>query len=284
MIQYFLYRIAQFLVTSLPLGASYWIADRLADLHFSFSVKSRRQVFKNLQWIYDGVFFSNEKARTVFHNFGRYLVDFLSVTRIPREVFFKRMPIEGLEHIQGALEEGRGVVAVTAHFGNWEWGGIGLALLGYPVHAIALTHSNPAVNQFFVHQRMQKGVHVIPIQDSLRRASKLLNQNEVILMATDRDVSNHGIPISFLGRQVFFPHGPAALARRCQSPLVVGIVIREKKGFFRFVFEPPIEPEKTKDIATDLQRMTQKMASLLETYIRRFPTQWFLFQGLREVP
>lgn len=284
MFQYLLYRLTHVLVNHLPLSLSYWIGDRIADLHFIFSIKSRRQIVQNFRWVYNThPKATHREVREVFQNFGEYLVDFLRLSRLEQSDFFKCVEVKGLEHIQSALEKGRGVIGITAHFGNWEWGGVSLSLQGYPVHALALDHRNHRVNQFFLMQRAKKRVHTIPMTDSIWRVVQYLAKNEVLLLVADRDFSNNGIPVTFLGRKVYFPRGPAALSRRCGSPLVVGFVIRQKRGFFKLVFEPPIETEKTKDYSGDLQKTTQKIAVLLEDYIRRYPTQWFLFQGAREV-
>ena len=285
MLEYFLYRLAQGLVSVLPLGLSYWIAGRIADLHFFFSHKSRRQVFKNLHWIYDGrpLRDSSQKAREVFHHFAEYLVDFLRLSDMGEEEFLTRVHVTGLEYVQGGLKKGKGLIAVTAHFGNWEWGGVELSLLGYPVHALALAHRNRLVNQFFIQQRNQKGIHVVSKDRDIWKITEHLGKNELLVLVTDRDFSNNGIPVSFLGRNVYFPRGPAALSRRCGSPLVVGFVIRERKDTFHLVFEPPIAIEKTENLSEDLQQMTQTLALRFENTIRRYPTQWLLFEGLREV-
>ena len=192
--------------------------------------------------------------------------------------------VEGLEHVEKAFQNGKGVIGITAHFGNWEWGGVGLSLLGFPVHALVLNHKNSRVNQFFVRQRAQKGIHVVPLNHSIWETVQHLTKNEMLLLVADREFSNNGIPVSFLNRKVFFPRGPAALSRRCGSPLVVGFVIRQGKASFRLVFKKPIYVKKTRDPSQDLQRTTQKVATLLEETIRRYPTQWFLFQGFRELP
>ncbi len=286
MVQYLLYRITRFVVNHVPLDLSYWIADRVADLHFAFSGKSRRQVLTNLRLLRDEKSLpENQAARQVFQNFGKQIVDFLRLSQIDRKRFLDAVEIEGLEHIQNSLRQGKGVIGVTAHFGNWEWGAAGLSLLGFPVHALVLHQSNRRVNELFNNERSGKGIHVIPMTKSVSVwdvASTLAKRNEILLLAADRDISSNGVPVSFLGRDFYLPRGPAALSRRCGSPLIVGFVVRHAKGCFRLTFAPPVEVERTKNPICDIQRMTQKVANIMEAVIRRYPTQWFLFEGLRE--
>ncbi|MFH1857685.1 MAG: lysophospholipid acyltransferase family protein [Candidatus Omnitrophota bacterium] len=285
MIQYLLYQFAHALLTRLPLRFSYWISDRVADLHFVFSLNSRRQILKNFYWILGRRERHDErKAREVFRNFGKNLVDFLCLSCIDKEAFFRRVRVKGLHYVSQTLSCGKGAIGVTAHLGNWEWGGVGLSLLGFPVHALVLSQQNRWVNQFFINQRVRKGVQVIDLTDSIWKVIQRLDKNEMILLVTDREISNNGIPVSFLGRKVYFPRGPAALSRRCGSPLVFGFMVRRENGFFDLEFQVPIEPIRTHDPSSDLERMTQQMASIIEVAVRRYPTQWFHFQGLREVP
>ncbi|MBI4436976.1 MAG: lysophospholipid acyltransferase family protein [Candidatus Omnitrophica bacterium] len=280
MFHYFLYRIAYELVLRLPLRFSYWIADCVADLHLLFSFKSRRQVLQNLYWIYDGGKRPGfREARDVFHHFGRHLVDFLRLPKVDHEEFSRVVEIVGLEHIEKAFQKGKGVIGVTAHFGNWEWGGVGLAMLGYPVSAVVLHHESQWVNRFFMDQRRKKGLHVIPMDHSIWTLIQRLTRNEMVLLVGDRDFSKNGISLSFLGRRVSFPRGPAALSLRCGSPLIVGVVIRLPHGLYRLIFEAPIEPTRTDDFSSDLLSTTQQIASHLESYIRRYPTQWLIFQN-----
>jgi len=279
MFQYLLYQIAQFLVTRLPLRASYWLADKISDLHFIFSSKSRGNVVRSLHWVYNGkVVDVRQEAREVYRNFGKYLADFLQLSSLSDRAILDRLEVQGLDHIQQAFQEKRGVIAVTAHFGNWEWGAVGLSLMGYPVHALALSHENHRVNQFFVNQRKEKGVHVIPMRSSIWKVIHCLNQNEMLLLVGDRETSGNGIPVQFFGRPVYFPHGAAALSKRCGSPIVIGFMVRKPGGRFSLVFEPPIVPKKQQDLKT----ITQEVASRLEKTIRQYPTQWFSFQGMRE--
>ena len=68
-------------------------------------------------------------TRRIFRNFGHYLAEFLSPHwRIKR--WFRDIPSEGMDILDTAYRQKRGVVLVTAHLGNWEVGGMAIATVG----------------------------------------------------------------------------------------------------------------------------------------------------------
>ena len=273
------YRLAQSISLFFP-GVSYFIADCLADAHFIFSHRDRNSVIQNLRTIYGpvGKRELRREARKVFHQFGRYLVEFLRFPVLDRQAFSKGVEVEGLEHLESALKRGKGVIGVSAHYGNWELGAAGLSLLGYPIHAVVLAHSNPAVNRFFIQMRVQKRIRVIPIGQPVWETLDCLSKNEILLMAGDRDFSANGVEIFFFNRPSHFPKGPAALSLRSGSPVVIAFLVREEDGRLRLFFEPPIFPKEDGSFRENLLSMTQEIAHRLEQQIRKDPSQWVIFE------
>ncbi len=160
MLLYLLYLAAKFLMVSLPEPIKYWIALRVADLYLIFNKKYREAVIHNLRNIpspKDGF----QYAKNVFHNFAKYLADFLFISKLNKYNWRKWVKIVNKEYFDNAYKEGKGIIALTAHIGNWELGGIILSLMGYPISAVVLPQSNKAVDNIFVRQRQSKGLKPI---------------------------------------------------------------------------------------------------------------------------
>jgi len=277
--EFFLYYLSQWVFLFLPIGVSYFIADRIGDGHFLFAHKDRDSVLHNLKVICGeiGERRLRARARKVFQYFGRYLVEFLRLPRLNRRTFLKSVSVEGLEHLDAALARGKGAIGVSAHFGNWELGAAGLALLGYRTNVIVLDHPNPAVNRLFIRMRQQKGLRVLSPRQPVWETLACLSRNEILLMAGDRDFADNGVEVSFFQHAVVFPKGPAALSLRSGSPLIITFVVRES-GRLRFFFEPPIFPKRTGPFRERVLSMTQEIAHRLEKQIQMTPSQWFIFQ------
>jgi len=275
---YILYRMAQLLVTILPIKAAYGLATAIADLHFMISKKDKDLIVNNLKKIYN----KNEEelrryARAIIRNFAKYLVEFLRFAKMGRDYIERHVKIEGLDNLRKALELKRGAIAFSAHLGNWEWGAAILAQLGFPINVIALAHKDKNVNNFFVNQRTIKGVKNIPLGGSVRKSLQLLSKNEIIGILSDRDFSNNSIPVDFFTRTAFMPVGIGVLAIKARCPLIPVIIVRQKGGNYKLLIDKPVEYTISGNKENDIKTIIQKSVKAIEKYIRLYPEQWFVF-------
>lgn len=284
MLNFILYQIGQRLTVILPLWFSYGLAVFLADLHRLFSAVDRAAVRDNLKVVLPGADDKLIKVYTkeLFRNFAKYLVDFFRFEYIDREYIRQKVVIEGLDIIDSAFSKGCGVIVVSAHIGNWELAGIAMALLGYPITCVALTHRNKAIDNFFINQRQRKGMEVIPLEKAAFRCLQALKKNMIIALVGDRDFSQSGVTIDFFGVPTFIPKGPAAFSLRTGAPLIVGIIIRRPDDTFKFTYEGPLEIEKTGDEEQDIKKLSQMYLRIIEKHIKDYPGQWLMFRRFWE--
>ncbi|MFA5145793.1 MAG: lysophospholipid acyltransferase family protein [Candidatus Omnitrophota bacterium] len=285
MIFYAIYRFARFLAMNLPLGLSYGLACVLADIKHLLSRRDRRAVIENLRVVTDGTCDDaglNEMTRQVFRNFGKYLVDFFRFAKVDDNYIRKFVRIDGLANLSEALSRGKGVILLSAHLGSWELGGCIISSIGYPLNAVALTHQDRMVNDFFMRQRMLGKVRPIEIGLSLRECYRVLKKNGLVALLGDRDFTKNGTPVAFFGKKALIPRGPSVFAARIGSAIVPTFMIREEDDTFRLVFETPIYPESRDDEGETLMMLTRRYLSVVESYIRRFPVQWYAFRRIWE--
>ena len=159
-IKSFSYRLAQRLSVLLPSRSAFQVAEHLADLQWRTSAKDRQAVQHNLSLILGTpIQAGSPLVREVFRNFGRYLVEFFSIHRVPHPA----VTLEGFEHLTGAVRSRRGAIAMTAHFGNWELAAVMLRRHGMPISAIALPHNDLGMDRLFTQQRARCGIATIPL-------------------------------------------------------------------------------------------------------------------------
>lgn len=278
MFYYFLYRIGLLLALALPLKIAYGLSLILADMRYIFFVRDRRVVKKNLEVVLGKV---NKKklsyeSRWVFRNFAKYLVDFFRFSKLDKNFIDKFVSIEGKRYLDEALSNGKGVIVVTAHLGNWELGGVIAALLGYPLNVIALSHTNRKVDNLFIQQRSMKGINVIPLGFGLRKCFRALSRNEIVALLGDRDFSGQGINLDFFGKKAVVPRGPATFSIKSGAPIVPGFMIRGKGNKFKLIFEPMLSSTLTGDLDLDTEIITKEILKILEKYIKKYPSQWFM--------
>jgi lauroyl/myristoyl acyltransferase len=277
---YILYRIGEFLSLCLPLKLCYKIAIVISDVRAIFAPQDRRQVQGNLKAIFPEK--SDKEIREIrirmFRNFAKYLVDFFRFSIIDKEYISEHIQLQNLDYFDQVLKDGRGAIAVTAHLGNWELGGIMIALLGYPFWAVALVHKDKRVNAFFNAQRESKGMRVIPFGRAARQCLQVLAKNEILALAGDRDFTGKGVIVDFFGRPTLLPLGPAVFAQKTKAPIIRGFMVRNKDDTFTLKMERPIEFLSSGNDQDDVLALVKQYKVIIEDYIRKYPDQWYMFR------
>lgn len=280
MLNYCIYRFGQFIALILPLKIVYAIAVFLADLHYFISSGDRRSVKANLR-----VIFADKPdrqlskiSRQVFRNFAKYLVDFFRFEKLDISYLEKNIKLENIHYFDEALSRGKGVIVLTAHLGNWELGGVAIALLGYPFWVVALPHKDKKVDLFFNTQRNRKGVNVVSMGKAVRSCLAEIRKNHMVALVGDRDFTEKGIIIDFFGKPTRFPEGPAALSLMTGASIVPGFMFRNPDDSFTLRIEKPVEFSPSFDRAKDLAGLVTAYKNIFEDYIRRFPDQWYIFR------
>lgn len=275
---YWSFWLAERLANGLPSGSAFRCAERLADVQWQLSAKDRSAVAANLSLVLgQPVSERSTLVRDVFRNFGRYLVEFFTFHRVSEP----QITLEGYEHLVDARRGGHGVIAITAHVGNWELAGGVLCRQGMPLTAVALPHHDPRLNRLFNRQRARFGVRVLPLGAvAARHSLQALRAGHLLGVLCDRAFTSDGVPVMFCGREVTFPHGPALLSLRSRTPAVPTFLVREDQWTFRLCIEPPIWPHPEGSPAASVRSLTQRYAAVLERYLKRFPSQWLMFQPI----
>jgi KDO2-lipid IV(A) lauroyltransferase len=273
---YYLFLIGKFLSLTFPREFCYFVAKIIASLYFYFSKKDREVLNYNLSLIVKDKKKLKKCIREVFINFSYYLVDFFWYSKLNKEFIKKYVKITGLEHIEEALKRKKGVIAITAHLGNYELGGAITSLLGYPLYAVALPHKDKRVDNFFNSQRKRVGLKIIPTGGAtIKRCISVLRKGEILALLGDRDFSRSGIKIEMFSSYAFLPKGVAFFSLKTKSTVIPSFLIREEKKFYHLIFEKPIfsqdEDLKEKDII-------EKYAKVLEKYLEKYPQQWYMFE------
>jgi KDO2-lipid IV(A) lauroyltransferase len=254
----------------------------MANIHYFLGYRERRAVTENLKTVLDKHSRDKEldaKARDVFSNFAKYLVDFFRFEKMDAEYVKKFIKLEGISNIDEALKYGKGVVMLSAHLGNWELGGFVLGTIGYPINAVVLTHQNTKVNNFFKNQRSMGKMGSIEFGASLRGCYKTLKENKLLALLGDRDFSNSGLSVLFCGKPAIMPKGPAALSYRTGAAIVPSFITRNSDDTFTFAFEKPILPDVAGDEDGAIRKIMSRYLPIIESYVKRYPGQWYVFRN-----
>jgi KDO2-lipid IV(A) lauroyltransferase len=237
----------------------------------------RRVVVDNISRSFPGAPASRVEAIALesYEQYGMSLMEFAGFRALSRRKIGEIVEVRGLEHIDAALEKGKGAVLFSGHFGNWELLGALVAGRGYPLHVTDTNHSNELTHRIITSLRVSQGMTVIAPNEPSSRITALLSENKMVSYLADQDARRDGIFVDFLGRPASTVRGPAIFAIRKGCPIVALFMIREGVDRHRAVVEPPIWPDPSLGGREAVRDLTQRYTAVLEKYVRAHPGQYF---------
>jgi KDO2-lipid IV(A) lauroyltransferase len=278
---YYLLRIAAVLVRVVPRRLAYWICSLVGGAVFALVPHVRDAVLDNLGHVLPKASRKARRAigRKVVRNVVKNYYDLLRLPSMKKEDFDRDITIEGLEYIDEALAQGRGVILTGGHIGNYSSVAQIAAARGYKMSIIAEDIEPPKLYDYVNTIRGKFGLRMIKLGSAqVRTIYMLLRDNEGLMLAADRDVNDDGVPTIFFDALADMPPGPVALATRLNTPLVPAYTCRRPDNSSLGKISPPIELTRTGDRELDLRVNMRKMAQVLEELILRDPSQWGVLQ------
>ena len=269
-----------FLSHLIPRRVAIFITERIADvMYFTFYRKQRDVVISNLKMVYKKIspVESKELALRIYRNFAIFIYEFLVLPKLSRANLFEYLSIKHKERLDNAIKEGTGVLVLTAHLGNWELGAAMLGVLGYSPTVIALSQQSRYVKNFFTQRRESVGMKVVYLGRGLKEIISILNQKgevrpQVAATLGDHRYSGPGIQADFFGKPISFPYGVFELASRTGALILPAFCVKEGSKYMVY-FEPPIKEVRPQD-------GVKEWSKILERYVRKYITQWFIFDPL----
>src|SRR5262249_23929874 len=132
------WRLGLVLVRLMPQAFCYWLSRTFAGLYYTLASHRRRVVIENLgPALGNDQALAREKARQLFGNFAFKVID---LWRYEAGISIQHLlgQNSGWDHFEAARAQKRGVLVVTAHLRNWEFGAPWLARLGVELQVITL--------------------------------------------------------------------------------------------------------------------------------------------------
>lgn len=178
----------------------------------------------------------------------------------------------GKEHLDNALSRNKGMIILSAHFGNWEVMSYTLARMGIPLNVMARPQAVDQMTEFMNSFREKRNVNVI-MHNAMPECLKLLAQGKPVGLLSDLNAREWGYQVAFFGRNASFYSAPVILAVRSGAPLIPAFTERQKNGRLVLRFEEPVQWLK----GESMQQRVQKYVKRYEEAFRRRPDQWCWF-------
>lgn len=272
---YYLAVVFLFLIKLIPCNYLVNLGSFLGFLFFKFA-KDRKQVIENLHIAFPEK--SDTEIQKIKADFskhlGKSLFEFLSLNNLKGKDFEKLFYFVGKENLDAALKNGKGVILLTGHIGNWEFTGAYLASIGYPINVVAKKIYDERLNDILVGIRQAKCVKSLLRTESTKEMIKALKNNECLGILIDQDTSVKGCFVDFFGKKCFTPIGASVMALKYNAVVLPVFTCRIENNRHLIEIQKPIEMIISGNHDEDVVKNTQKFNDIIEQQIRKYPAQW----------
>ena len=224
-------------------------------------------------------------AFRLFYNFSKFIVGYTDLVRL--DPVRLRLWVEGSakesRRTEDLLAEGKGLIVLTLHLGNWEIGLAHLAGLGRQVNVVMRPEDSEGA-RFEEAARAGTGVRVVPAGESAWNGLELLlalRRGEIVAIQGDRVFGPLTVRADLFGAPVDLPAGPFVLAQASGAPILVVCVLIRGHFRYRLVADGPLRVGPGEE---GVRAAVETFARLIERYVGAYPTQWFNFYEVWDAP
>lgn len=195
--------------------------------------------------------------------------------------------VEGEEHLQAALGQGKGVILLMSHFGNWEVAAHMLKQRGQPLMIYLGERQGEQIEAMQKETMQEARIKLVKLSagggsplDGLE-GLKFLRDGGLVSMTGDRLwAGERKIAVRFLGHRLELPAAPHSMALVSGAPLLTFFTVREGGGHYRLVISPPrlVRAASRPQREEAVRQSAASYAVELEAMVRRYPEQWYTFE------
>lgn len=214
----------------------------------------------------------NRIEKLSYRNLSEITIESLKAFTMSKKQLFARHKVTNEDEIKHLYKKYQGIIAVTGHYGNWEWGAMSCMQLEWTGVALYKPLSNSYLDSYLCKNRSRFGTDMVSIYDTARSFVSFKNMKKNFILASDQSPSNtkKSIWVNFLGRETAFLHGPEYYSRKYNYPTIFVDIQRVRRGYYELeLMALTEEPNKMRN-----GELTQKFANKLEEVIRKKPEDW----------
>jgi KDO2-lipid IV(A) lauroyltransferase len=220
----------------------------------------------------------DEIVKGCYVNVLTVIAEFFYMKKLSAGALQNLMKVTNIELIKEKLKAGKGLILISAHFGNWELTAYGVSqLCGIPFHVVVKEQTNKKVDEAINLIRKSRGNRMIDMRNSLREILGVLHSNGIVAMLGDQSAPKENIRINFFIKDVPAFEGTAKIAIKTGAGVLFGVSTRNNDGTYSLTLHE-IDTSKFKDASDEnIKELTQEHVNLLVGHIRQRPDHWLWF-------
>lgn len=265
-------KVIQKTLKQLPWTAIEPLSQKLATFVYPFLGRRRKIALANLDLVFGDSMSLSQKEQILRQHLFWFTRSLLELGK-SLSFLSSHFAVHGQEWLKTTYAKGKGVIAVSAHMGNFPLMSLFLASRGYKVAVVAKTPRKGFLAQTIDMFPKKFGLVFIQARENreaLRLSLNHLRQGGLLILLLDQNAPRHRAMINFFGYPVPTPRSPILLAQRTGAPIIPLFSICEPGLRHQLFIEPPLNVNHN-DVLTGLTHLMQ----IIETYVRRYPDQWW---------
>jgi len=286
---YVVLRIVVAILCMVGVKKSLKFANLLGRLMWKHYHRGRERAIENLKrsfpekdsdWI-------NKTGLRSFQQVVMLVVDILFTPRLVRKDNWRKYSrYINTERTKWLIQEHKGVLLLTAHYGNFEIMGYLLGMFGFDLYSIARPLDNKFINKWLYGVREKKGQKIIDKKGASDLMEDIVRDGAAIGFIADQDAGRKGVFVDFFGKPASTYKSIGLIAIQYDMPISVAMSRRVgNEFFFEIEVGRVILPEEWKDKDNQLQWVTQEFSTAMEDLIRKDPSQyWWLHRRWKHQP
>lgn len=278
---YFLFKLFTIWLKRIPLRSLGSYGETIGTIAFHILGKARRIALNNLHLALGHKKNEQEIERICQNSFKNIGKDMMEVSHFPQyeDSYLKTLVrLEGTDYLDQALRQGKGVVAISAHLGNFTLMAIRLAKEGYPLSIVTKYSKNPKIVKFLTSYADTVGIESIPDKPRVAcvaQSLKALKENRILMVHIDLNAPTTEAWVDFFGYLVPTYKGPVVFSSRTGAPIVPIFSIRNADQRHQVIIHPPLDLNVTEDKQQDINTNTARITKIVEAMIQEYPEQWW---------
>lgn len=267
----------------MPLKFRWWLADAMAFIAWNVFRFRRFTLLRNIT-----IAFPNDskelKLKTLRESFSHLVYNFFEILMIPEmgtDFIKENVEIHGLDNLERAQSQGKGVLALCLHIGNGDFAASILQLRGIPTIIISKRFRIKFWDNLWFGLRGSHGVRYIEAHGPQTPFDilKAGRQKSIVAFVLDQYMGRpFGRPTHFFGRITNTAIGLAVFSNKMKAPVLPIWMWRERStGKIHLCIEEEIKH----DSGTESLNREEKAIQMTEVYnleleriIRKKPEQW----------
>ena len=264
-----------FILRCLPASWARGLLQLLGRLAFVLGVR-RRVALENLAIAFPDLAEPQRRAlaRANYLHLASCAADFLRSPALSDEELFDLVDSSEWDRVSRELRPGKGLIACTAHFGNFELFGVWAARRGVSL-TVLTRRLKGAANAKWVGTRTAAGLK--EVHGGMSSLIAAVNRGEALALLIDQNMlPKRAVFAPFCGKLAATTPAPAVIAERTGAPVVLALLVRQPDGRYRVTLEGPFAFERrSADRSQDVLEFTTVLNQRLERHVRAHPEQWF---------